>query len=410
MTDNLVYKYFFVLFSLIPVSIIVGPSASLGNILIIVFSFLIYMTFINNWEWIKDKKIKLLFILYIYLIFNSLIALEFSNSAYRNFGFIRFIFLFAAFNYFFFKFENFKKILIVWLVILSVVIFDIYFEAYTGKNILNYGHNDRIFSFFKDEPIVGGFVGNLYLLCIGFLFNLLADNNDKKKFIFLFISILFISSIIFTGERSNTIKSLIGILIFYLFLPNFSIKQKISSILLIFLVFFIFFKNSDFLKMRYIGQTLVHFKSKENLTNFYEKGIYPTLYRSGIEVFKRNLFFGVGNKNYRVETCTEDRHQDVYVCNTHPHQVYFELLSEHGLIGSIIILSIFFKLIYDLLIKISLTRNKLQFAAFISILMVFLPILPSGSFFSDYALTLFFINFSLLFCTNKSSNLFYKNL
>ena len=69
-----------------------------------------------------------------------------------------------------------------------------------------------------------------------------------------------------------------------------------------------------------------------------------------------------------------------------------------------------FKLIYDLLMKISLTRNKLQFAAFISILAVFLPILPGGSFFSDYALTLFFINFSLLFCTNKSSNLFYKNL
>ena len=103
MSQNLISKYFFVLFSIIPISIIVGPSVSLANILIIVFSFLIYIFYINEWSWLKDKKIQLLFALYIYLIFNSFIALDFSNSFYRNFGFVRFIILFAAFNYFFFK-------------------------------------------------------------------------------------------------------------------------------------------------------------------------------------------------------------------------------------------------------------------------------------------------------------------
>ena len=96
-------------------------------------------------------------------------------------------------------------------------------------------------------------------------------------------------------------------------------------------------------------------------------------------------------------------------CSSHPHQIYFEFLAEHGFIGSIIILSIFFKLIFDLLRKISINRNKLQFASFIYILTVFIPILPSGAFFSDNLLTLFFINFSLLFCVDKNSNLFYKN-
>ena len=99
----------------------------------------------------------------------------------------------------------------------------------------------------------------------------------------------------------------------------------------------------------------------------------------------------------------------LYLCSSHPHQIYFEFLAEHGFIGSIVILSIFFKLIFDLLKKISINRNKLQFASFIYILIVFIPILPSGAFFSDYLLTLFFINFSLLFCVDKNSNLFYKN-
>ena len=42
-----------------------------------------------------------------------------------------------------------------------IVIFDVYFEFLYGKNILGYDgseYGQRIVSFFKDEPIVGGFL------------------------------------------------------------------------------------------------------------------------------------------------------------------------------------------------------------------------------------------------------------
>lgn len=419
MNHNLTFKYFFILFSVIPLSIIIGPTVSLVNILVIIFSFIIYVIFTNEWSWIKDKKIQLLFYLYIYLIINSFIALEFSNSFARNFGFIRFIFLFAAFNYFFYKFENFNKILVVWFIILIFITLDMYYEAINGKNILNYGQGDRIFSFFKDEPIAGGFINSFYLLLIGFLLQFI-NGEDKKKFIIFFISIFFLAVIIITGERSNSIKALIAFLFFYSFIESFTLKEKLSLSLFIILLFSIIFVNSNFLKMRYFGQIFKNFKSKDLIVNYYEKGTYSTLYRSGIEVFKRYPYFGVGNKNYRIETCSEERHKkaagkdvislgDVYICNTHPHQIYFEFLSEHGLIGSIIILLIFFKLLFDLLRKININKNKIQFACFLYIIITFLPILPSGSFFSDYSLTLFFINFSLLFSVNKTSNIFCKN-
>jgi len=400
MSQNLINKYFFVLFSIIPISIIVGPSVSLANILIIVFSFLIYIFYINEWSWLKDKKIQLLFALYIYLIFNSFIALDFSNSFYRNFGFIRFIILFAAFNYFFLKFENFNKILIVWSVILIFITLDVYYESINGKNILGYGEGDRIFSFFKDEPIVGGYLNSLYLLSIGFLFEFFDDKKNKIKYIIFLISIFFLVAILMTGERSNTIKALLGFIVFYLFIKNFSLKEKLTLALIIISLFFIIFINSDFLKLRY---------SKQFLRDFSKIQIYTNLYRSGIEVFKKYPYFGTGNKNYGFETCYGKKNNDLYLCSSHPHQIYFDFLAEHGFIGSIIILSIFFKLIFDLLKKISINRNKLQFASFIYILIVFMPILPSGAFFSDYLLTLFFINFSLLFCVDKNSNLFYKN-
>ena len=412
MSQNLINKYFFVLFSIIPISIVVGPSVSLANILIIVFSFLIYIFYINEWSWLKDKKIQLLFALYIYLIFNSFIALDFSNSFFRNFGFIRFIILFAAFNYFFLKFENFNRILIVWSVILIFITLDVYYESINEKNILGYGEGDRIFSFFKDEPIVGGYVNSLYLLSIGFLFEFFDDKKNKMKYIIFLISIFFLAAILMTGERSNTTKALFGFTIFYLFIKNFSLKEKLTLVLIIISLFFIIFINSDFLKLRY---------SKQFLSDFSRIQIYTNLYRSGIEVFKKYPYFGTGNKNYGLETCYGQKNEvfksgldslpknKLYLCSSHPHQIYFDFLAEHGFIGSIIILSIFFKLIFDLLKKISINRNKLQFASFIYILIVFIPILPSGAFFSDYLLTLFFINFSLMFCANKNSNLFYKN-
>ena len=53
MFEDLINKYFFILFSLLPISIIAGPSISLGNVLIIVFSFLVYVTIIKEWSWIK---------------------------------------------------------------------------------------------------------------------------------------------------------------------------------------------------------------------------------------------------------------------------------------------------------------------------------------------------------------------
>ena len=406
MASNIVEKYFFVLFSILPISIIVGPSVSLANIIIIDISFLIYVFYLKEWSWLKDKRIKLLLVLYIYLILNCFTSIEFSNSVARNLGFIRFIIFFAAFNYFFLKYENFNKFFILWFIVLSIVVFDIYFEAVNGTNILGYGENDRIYSFFN-SPIAAGYVLAFFILIIAFL-NQHFNKKKYLKYIFLIFSIIFLVSIFLTGERSNTIKALMFFSIFYLFNDNFSFKEKFTSLILVSLFFITVFLNSEFLRMRYIGQ-LYNQISAHGIKGFYHNSNYFSIYRSGIEVFKKYPYFGVGNKNYGFETCWDkETHNPNYWCNSHPHQIYFEFLAEHGIIGSIIILFIFFKIFFDLLRQINIAKNKIQFASFIYILIVFMPILPGGAFFSDYVLTLFFINFSLLFCSNKTLNIFYR--
>ena len=139
--------------------------------------------------------------------------------------------------------------------------------------------------------------------------------------------------------------------------------------------------------------------------------IYFKLYRSGYEVFKNYPITGVGNKNYRVETCNNlnENIKNKYVCTTHPHQVFIEFLSEHGILGSLIILYLMYKLIFSKILLVLRENNQIQMGALTYLILIFMPLLPSGAFFSDYMITLFGLNLSILYAVNKKTNIFEKN-
>ena len=416
MKNKILYNYFFFLFSIIPVSIIVGPAISLINILLIDLSFIFLIFYTKDFYFLKNKTVKLLLFLYLYLIFNSLISQNFSIGAARNLGFIRFIILFVAFNYFFNKNKFFDKFLIVWALVIFVVCLDVYLERYTGENMLGYrqvlyGKGTRIFSFFKDEPIVGGYISSFYLIITGYFYFIFKGYSKEYKILFLIISILLLLSIILSGERSNAIKALVGFFIFYYLNKNFSIKNKIISFLLIIVLFYGVFSSSYYLKMRYKAQTINKINSKEKIINVYKNFLYFQIYRSGLELFKDYPLLGVGNKNYRLENrCAANEIKGIYwICQTHPHQTYIEFLSEHGVFGSIVLLFILFKLIFSKVKIILKSENYLQLGCVIYLSTIFIPILPSGSFFNDYNLTLFWLNLSILYASNPTTNIFNKS-
>ena len=97
------------------------------------------------------------------------------------------------------------------------------------------------------------------------------------------------------------------------------------------------------------------------------KNLYIGLYQSGFEVFKKYKNFGVGNKNYRIETCSNEKNPKYY-CNTHPHQLYFEFLAEHGIVGALILISILASLILSKIKIILSSKNYLQLGCLIFLL------------------------------------------
>ena len=418
MNNKILNSYFLLLFSFIPASIIVGPAISLVNILIIDFSFIFLILYKKDYKFLSNKTVKFIIFLCLYLIFNSIISKDFSMSAYRNFGFIRFGILFLAFNYFFYNKDFINRVLIVWILTLSILTLDTYLESIFGRNILGYGeeYGRRIVSFFKDEPIVGGYINGFYLVLIGYLFYLNDKIVNKYKNIILIYSIFFLIAIVFTGERSNSIKAVFGFFLFYSFNDFFKFKEKILSILLLILMFTLLLNTSDFLKLRYGGQFFKPIisifqsngqiqKNEISIKNKLKDNIYISLYQSGFDVFKKYPIFGVGNKNYRLETCSA-KNITKYNCSTHPHQIYFEFLAEHGLIGSMILLFILFNLVFSKIKIILNSKNYLQLGCLIFLIISFVPFLPSGAFFADYSLTIFWVNLSIMYAVEKKTNVY----
>jgi O-antigen ligase len=429
MLQNKIDNYFFILFSIIPISIIIGSSVSLGNILLIDLSFIILLIYKKDFFFLKNKTVKLILLLYLYLIFNSIISLDFSFGAARNFGFIRWIIFFVALNYFFYKKNFINKVFIIWTISIIIIFLDVYFEVYFGKNILGFGGEEfgkRIVSFFKDEPIVGGYVNAFYLIIIGYLFFIFKNYSKIYQVAIIIISVLFVIAILLTGERSNAIKSFVAIFIFYSLFKNFSIKEKMFYFLAVLILLVGTVLSSDFLKIRYINQITGYNYNEYDLDgkkdikkNLFTKNIfaqrhktiYFKIYRSGINIFKDNPIFGVGNKNYRISACKiynkkDKNYSKEFVCTTHPHQMYIEFLSEHGLVGTILLIFILYKLIFMKFKIILKSNNYIQLGCVAYLITIFVPFLPGGAFFGDFNSTLFWVNLSVMYAVNPKTNIF----
>ena len=99
---NYINNYFLILFSIVPLTLILGSTASLINILLIDISFLFLILYIKDFSFL-NRSFQYLLVFYIYLIFNTLISQDPIIGISRNLGFIRIIIFFVALNYFFKK-------------------------------------------------------------------------------------------------------------------------------------------------------------------------------------------------------------------------------------------------------------------------------------------------------------------
>ena len=407
-------KIILLFFSILPISFIIGSAVLQLNIFLIILFFLKELFTDRKYfnELLKDKFFLLLILLWVYLIINALFGINYEISLIRSIFFFRYILLIFAFVYFFKNKQIRDKVINFWTVILLIVLFDVFFEFLFGKNILGFESpmkNERIVSFFKDELIVGSFLASFLFIIFGKFFY------ENKIILSTFLFVIFSAGIFITGERSVSIKVLIAIILIILFVvenTKFKIYISLFSILLISLIF-----STSNLSTRYLT-FLSHIEKNLKKESTY-KSFLETKYLNqsvfSYEIFKNNYFLGVGTKNYlaacnnlkKISKNTVIRENVVY-CYSHPHQFYYEFISEHGLIGSIIILGILLNLFFSKSSKLTTTDKRKLFAFKIYFIVSLIPILPTGSFFSSLQLFQFFLNYAIFRVYHDAKILEYK--
>lgn len=404
-------SFFIYLVIFFPISILAGPAISLSVILLISLTSICF--FLLNKKLLLELNDKItLYILisiYLYLIFNNLISIDKNIGLERNFGFFRYILFFIILNYLFIHINDKVKsyIFYSWILIFIIVLFDVIYEFSFKENILGFISPDkkRIVSFFKDELVVGTFINGFFFILIGFLIDKKFKNGNYKLITITLFLLFTIVAIIFTGERSNTIKFFLGLLFLFFFEKKINKVFKISFFVLFLLILILSIFNSTRLMHRYNNNLIQYISNFEKINDY----IYFKLYKTGLKIFKEYPYFGIGNKNYRIVSC-EKKYTDNknLLCNSHPHQIYIEFLSEHGLIGTIILLSLLYFLIFRLIAQKKMSMNSIQIGAFSYLIINLMPVLPSGSFFSDFNSNFFWLNLSIMYAVSINYNMFKK--
>ena len=427
------YKVFiFSIFSLLPISFVFGNLAININIIIVDLSLIIYSLKFNDWKWTKDNFFKLLLIIQFYLIANSIYGIFFSTNyeffnnyhkqltyneviydgLYRSLGFIKFILLVFSFSLlgkFGIRLENLIK---VWSTIILIILFDVFFEKIFGNNIIGNISPDRtrIISFFGTEMIVGA-----YLLLFGFIISSywidIKNIKYSYKIFFNFLIVIVPFAIFASGEKSNFIKSILIFSILFYFIPIDKLvinKKKLILILIVSLISL--FSFHDYTKIKYKTFYKRIFNQDNNKILDFSTIRYFNHYEAAWNIFKDNPTLGIGNKNFRwhchkPKYFNKEKKLSQSRCSTHPHQVHFELLSEQGVLGYILILGILLNFLIKIVINSYKKNEILKFSLSIYLIIFLIPLLPGGGIFSTTSGANFWLAIALLnYLINKKKN------
>tara|TARA_A100001015_G_scaffold321348_1_gene451639 strand:- start:4374 stop:5180 length:807 start_codon:yes stop_codon:yes gene_type:complete len=253
----------------------------------------------------------------------------------------------------------------------------------------------RLSGFFDQELKIGNLYSSFYLIVLSFILSFKSTNSrfKKKKFNYnslYFLILFFIIISFFIGERSNFIKVIIISTLFIFFVSDNWIKNvKIISVAILISIAVI--SSSKNLHWRYWDAFLRPIIYSP--AQFIEKSYYITHYKSAIQVFKNHKLFGVGLKNYREEVVKEE-YPDL--ASIHPHQVHFEILAELGIIGYLFFITFFLITIFKSIKSYLVSKDIFILSGLLYVSVFLLPLLPTGSFFTSFGATVFWMNYAFM--------------
>ena len=380
---------------LLPVSLFVGP------LIVEILVFLICFSFIYNLI-LEKKKIsfnnfEIMFISFFFLIVISSLLSDYKLISLKSsFLSIRFIILIYAIIFIIKKLDYFfKYFFIICFGTFILNMFAGYLQIIEDDFFLpNLGIAENIIvtGFFGDEKRLGSFLCRIFPLVVG-CYLLVSKKEINKKVInilILFIPLFFL--VFLTSERMALVYCVFTFLFFIFYAAKINRKVIIIFSLLLILI-------------PLLSYALNFNKFKETVTSSYNQ-IFPNgkmvffskqhqvFALTSIELFKDKPILGIGPNNFRRKCATS---RDLIIkkydfvdsklqnCSTHPHNIFFQLLSEIGLIG------IIYYIIFNTFLFIEVFRflfkknyNQISFFFLLPVIYYLNPFFPSGNFFNNW--------------------------
>ena len=414
----------------LPISFIIGNLVlNLNVALIIIFAFIFYRLKIfekkfNLTDW-------LIIVLFLYLIVNGVLNnylnFDFPNPPNKNFlffksvSYLRFLFFYLVIRFLIIEnLINFKFLFLTFGASALFVSIDVIIQYFFGTDLFGFeGSGRRLGGPFGNEYIAGSFIQR-FLIFMPLFFTFFSKLENKILFNLILIMIFIIGALglVLAGNR---IPLVMFSLVLFLCVAYIKDLQRIFIIFLILgsiSLYYVVNTKAEF-GHHYKGFIMKSFQIKDYVSSKFSSKETEILLNSHIKeletgflTWEQNKTFGGGIKSFYFN-CTKIRNSvmDKYGgtnCNSHPHNYYLEIATALGLLGLVIVISLFTYILIETLKTLHFRNHhtintKLLIPFYALFIAEIFPFKTTGSFFTTSNATYLFLIISFIIALNENT-------
>lgn len=376
----------------LPVFLVLGPAPADIALSLVAIMFLVRSVLTDDWGWAGEPWVRICMIVWGWLLFVSLFAVDPLASFGVSVVWFRFFVFAAALQYWVMDEAWLKRCIAVMGVVVVLVALDAVIQYVRGVDIFGFPAPSpyRLTGPMR-KMVVGMYLSKLmYLpLVAGLYWGL--KSKDRVLFIGVILAAgLVMVAVVLSGERTATLLMMVGFAVVLISLRQIRRYLLMGGSVVVLLGGALILTAPNLID-RHITQTITTLKALP-------QSPYGQLWMNGLSIGLANPVFGVGLKNFRL-VCDEEEagaipEENEDRCGTHTHNYYIEWFAETGLPGVFFFLLLAFGLIRAVLP--ALRQDIWWLGGGVAALLIhFWPFGSTGSFFNNWNSIVMWLPFGL---------------